>query len=1221
MVDSRRPALQLFDELFAEEQQVQNIGLENLKTYLEQGGSIFPLVEKGVQSLVREHRVTPEDAQRFLRGANSMATYLRRQFIEQTLTGSKTAPARSSSGFLSMVDGPDYEGLIGTDFAALCPPDALESLTSPVAYLIELLRWIRDRIRPGDGQEEKWRLHVRRKDLLPLSVDFNAVYQSISSVDIIVSVLETFIAANTEAGTDAAIEDALIEARYPNALPYYQHWVTIDGIAQLHNLSAGDFEHRVDLAYPYFLQSNARGPNTGRGFAHASRLGPYQRLLLTQDRVGHDDRKDFYADNFGTVDAQEHAKLNQVAFLGERTKLTSAQIEALLSIRDFAPVRSANVNYPDLLHDEPESGRSGSVYINDNTSPGVRIDDELQERHRLTADPDDPTGFNRYDRINQMVRLANWTGLPFDQVDAVLVAAIRATALGTAPKLPAAQEMNISSGVVHALGLFQTLRERYECTAADFAVFIGELSVYGRGQALSQFDQLFNDQAGYREPLRLDNGTFALAPAPGEVDLTISQLCSGLAIDLQTYYYLAMTVARAQGMTDTLTRSPAIISAFCRLVRLPRLLNITPVEGVLMLSVLGGDSWVNGVAGIPYIHNVPGGPPDVLELIDAMQSCVQWCEQSNLPVLWVLQHAVVAQPALEPSGQDLQFFEQIRNLLPTALLSNSAFLMAGAPSAGASDWLEFLVTSADGIDPIVDAYGLVLPYDGTAEQYLAFVREKITWAVDSALGVVEPLLRQTIIDIMTSVLLQIRDAQVSLVKETLAVYAGVGVEQAIVILNWANATVHQLLLQVLETTGTDSGETDRTRNRIANALLDLLAEVRRRSEVVSTLGLSATLLQDYLDYGYRAWLAQDNKHELSVRTLYYLTSLTRAFGLSEQPEQKLLDYLRQVNALPDVTGDAMSLAQQAAALKLADFFGWSVQEVRECISRIDPTDLKVLKNLIQLDLLMRIRVLSTENGMDALTIFLIGNLPETVDRQAYAEAAELALLGESGARAPMVYVPGDLKALVTTTCEVWGDSFVVANKPGEKVTYKVTLKNAEGKLLSGVRVYWRATLGSVETGATELDGTLLANFIPGSVMGKETPIFWLDLFEPEYAPPVEIGADFSSLSFPLSELSPTPLGQVPKGQEVELFAVLEDDYENPGQNSLVDWFARSTGSSTNAVATIRPAQGFTNQQGLTRVFVSSTTGGTFTFSVRTQSGESERTFVDPITFAGESISG
>ncbi|TYJ98704.1 virulence plasmid 28 protein [Cucumis melo var. makuwa] len=136
-------------------------------------------------------------------------------------------------------------------------------------------------------------------------------------------------------------------------------------------------------------------------------------------------------------------------------------------------------------------------------------------------------------------------------------------------------------------------------------------------------------------------------------------------------------------------------------------------------------------------------------------------------------------------------------------------------------------------------------------------------------------------------------------------------------------------------------------------------------------------------------------------------------------------------------------------------------------------------------------------------------------------------------------------------------------------------------------------------------------------MGRDTPMFWLDLFEPQYAPPIEISADFATLSFPIAELSPTPLETVKHGHEVELYAVLEDAYGNRGQNSLVEWFGKSVPPAKMDATTIRPAQGFTDQQGLTRVFVSSKTGGTFVFSVRSQSGESERIFPNAITFARE----
>jgi len=1214
MTDSR-PALQLLNQVFSEQQLTQYAGLG---TYLREGGSIFSLVEKGVQGLVMDYGISPDDARRFLRRANSMAIYVRRQFIEHSLHGDKAEGAGPRSGLLSMVDGPSFERLFSPRFDSLCPPDALESLASPVAYLIELLRWIQRRIESLQNTDGKLLLHDRRKDLKPLAVDFNAVHRSVSSVDIIVPVLETFINQyGEESGSrdDADLEQAMIDARYPNGLPYYQHWVTLDAVARHHGLSVGNFAHMVDNSFPYFLQDQAWDNDAARALAHASRLGPYQRTLLTEDPPAFTDMEGFYARNFG-ADGVTWQNLNQVPFFGGRTKLDTPGLEALLSVRSFAPVRSANVTFQGSAPVEPESGRSGSVYLNANTHPGVSIADGVGEPsflHRLTADPDNTTGFDRYDRMNRKLRLDQWLELPSEQVDALLVAAIRAEARGGAQ----AAAWQITERVVHALGLFQSLRERYGCTAQDFAVFIDELSIYGRGEALSQFDQVFNGQGDYRQALVLDNDTFPVLPAQGVPDLTVIQICSALAIDLQTYSYLALAIAEAQSVAgNNLTRNAATLSSFYRLVKLPRLLGITPVEGVLMLTLLGGESWLDGLAGAPLISRFPlntaiVSTPDALNLIYAMHSCAGWCADRNIPVLWMLQQVSAPQALAAVSDNERQLFEQVRNLLPGALFTNAALLAAGVPALAGASWLGLLTA-------LVDPDGLIQAPTGTEAEYLVFARVALDQAVKDGLGESNASVRAVIVEKMLTVLLQARETQVSVVKECLAVYAGVNAEQALLVLAWANATVYWLLRQVLERTGLDLDESVRGRNEQSDPLLTLLADVRRRSAVVTKLELGAELLQDYLDYGHRAWLNQDDKHAFTVSTLYYLTSLTRAFELSEQPAQKLLAYLREVNALPSaLTGHALLLAQQAASIRLAEFFDWSVQEVRECVGRIDP-QLKVLKNLTQLDLLMRVRVLARHTGMDALTIFLIGTLPETVDKTKYKDAAEHALLSLSETPAPELAFSEDLKQLVTMTCTVKDNkNEVIANKPGATITFIVTLRGIDGQPLSGVNVYWSATLGSIASAATQPDGTVEAQFIPGNVMGTDTPLYWLDLFEPKYAPPINVIADNASLQFPPPLMARVPLGPVAFGEEIELYATLMDDYRNLGKNSLVRWSSESEASGiAPPLLVIRPAQGYTNQEGLTRVFVSSPTGGKFAISVRSEASDSGGNF-ETITFDGQ----
>ncbi|MBF6032575.1 Ig-like domain-containing protein [Pseudomonas sp. P155] len=1210
MADSRRPGLQLYTQLFPEEENAKDSVLQPLHAYLKNGGSIFPLVEKGVEHLASQYQMNREDARRFLRRANSMATYLSRQFIEQQLSGGDGVP-EPADGLLSWVTGPRYELLFNTEFDRMALPESLESMASPVAYLIFLLLWIRDRIESVKLDPPGFPLEERRADLMDLSVDFNAVFRPVSSVDIIVSVLERFIAEHsTETDPPETIEDAMIEARYPNGLPYFQHWVTVDGVAQLNNLSVGDFAHAVHLDYPYFLQSGTWIGFAERALAHSSRFGPYQRNVLTEPPVPFADRNAFYRDNYGS-DIEHDAgpqNLSQVPYFGEHTKLDTLAIERLLSIRDFAPVRSANVIWPE---DPVESGRSGSVYINANAYPGVNIniaDESPASLHRLSVVHDNDEGLAAFDRMNRMIRLCNWLELPSDQVDALLAAAIRAEVRGGADET----KWWITDNVVHAIGLFQTLRERYNCTAADFAVFIDQLAICGRGEALSQFDQVFNSQGRYREPLVLDDGEFPVTPAPGQVHLTISQLCSGLGIDTQTYQYLALQVAKAHGINNnTFKRNLPIISSFYRLVRLSRLLGMTPVEGVLMLLLMGGETWLNELAGTPKIGSSASETPDVLNIIDALQSCVQWCEQNNLPVLWMLQHAATAQPAREATEQDQQLFDQIRNLLPTVLFSNAAVLMAGLPPAGAASWLDFLVATEDGPAPVVDADGLLLAPIGTPEQYLIEMQRKVEWAVDQALGTLEPGVRTNLANTLLNVLLEARDAQASLVKETLAVYAGIEPDQAIPVLNWADKTVYQFLRQVKSRI--DSNTEPSRRNPDADLLLTLLAEVRRRSEVVSTLGLSATLLQDYLDYGYRAWMGQTDKYALTVTRLYHLTTLTRAFGLSTQPAQQLLDYLREVNALKEALGvEARQLAHQASTLRLAEFFDWSVQEVRECVNRLDPNRL-ILRNLSQLAVLIRVHEMSRKTGMDALTIFLMGHLPEAVDKGAYAEAAELALLSQSEARTPLAQVPGDLRQLVIMTCVVQPTQVVARST--ETATYTVTLRDPEGEPLSGIGVHFRASLGDIEeTGDTDHNGQFVATYTPGDKMGEDTPVFWLDLFEPENAPTIELIPDKDSLDFVTMLKSPVPSGPVPSGQEVELYATLMDRFGNLGVGELVDWFVESGEGETTRVD-FRGRHGKTNQEGLTRVYVSSATGGTFRLSVLCHASELKGHF-EAITFEG-----
>jgi hypothetical protein len=1201
-----RPSLQLFNQLFDVQRSKE---YSELKAYLEDNGAFFSLVEKGARGLVRDFNLSAQDAQRFIRAANALAIVVRRQFIERMSCLDEATPYQPSSGLLSIVAGPSYEELFRPNFDLMCLPETLESWTSPVAYLIDLLRWIRDRIET-EADADAILLHERRHDLKSLMVDANAVYQPASAVDIIVSVLETFIEKHKPSVTD--LDQAMSEAHYPNTLPYYRDWTTINHVARLNGMSVGNVVRTVDLSFPYFLQHNAKSEESGGALLHGSRLGPYQREMLTEplfDSTDPEELEEFYHLNFGSDGLYKWENLNQVKHFCERTNRLALDIEQLLSIRSFVPLRSPNA--PDALLESSvtEAARSGSVYINGGQAPSLGIDHGVSSfLHRFTEAPASSSA--RYDRMNRKIRLDQWLDLPPEQVDALLVAAIDAEDTDTS--------YLITDKTLQALGLFQDLRERYGCLAEDFAVFIGELSVYGRGETLSSFDRAFNAQALFSTPLQLDGGEFPVFPEPGAETLTGKQICSGLGIDLYTYRHLAQAIARAHTL-GTLVRTAPVLSSFYRLVKIARLLGITPVEGLLMLATLGGVSWVNALAGVPRLYANPDVLlPDTLNVIHALESCVGWCRERELPVLWMLQQVT---PVVAPvvSANELQLFAQVRSLYPSTLLSNAALLMAGVPPlAGGGDWLDLLTS-------LVSRSGLVLAQLPAIElDYPAFARAALDEAVRAGLGDMEPAVRLAIVDTMLAVLLQARAGQVSVVKECVAVYAGLNSELVPAVLDWADMTVYQLLFYVQELADVEEagGDVSWRLEPVIDPFLGRLAEVRRRSAVVVRLELSVELLEDYLSYGYDAWLGSGDKHELSVRTLYYLTVLVRAFGLSQQPPGRLLEYLREVDALPDpLNGEALKLAQEAAAIRLAAFFGWSVQDVRECASRVgNPTG--VIRTLTELDLLIRVRVLASANKMDAETIFLMGRLPQALDREAYATAAEHAL--QSLNETPEELIPDleeELGQLANMTLDV-DKTTLIAKKPGEKAVLTVTVTDANLRPLSGVTVYWQSNLGVIRKSDTDPNGVAITEFFPGNIMGKATLYCWLDLMKKRQAAIITIGPDPATLQFPPGSMSQVPDGVVSFNDPYDLFAVMMDTPGNLGIDIPVRWGWEAISNETgiaggNPVLTISRVHSLTNAKGLTGVQVSSATGGTFEVSIEIElPGNNRIALFAPITFAG-----
>lgn len=200
------------------------------------------------------------------------------------------------------------------------------------------------------------------------------------------------------------------------------------------------------------------------------------------------------------------------------------------------------------------------------------------------------------------------------------------------------------------------------------------------------------------------------------------------------------------------------------------------------------------MAGVPRIQKHTESAPDVLVIIQALHACVDWCREHNLEVRWMLQQVTAPATSQKETTDEWKMFEQVRNLLAGTLFTNAELLMAGVPPLdGGADWLDLL-------SGLVDNQGLVITQPFSDEQetdYAKIARKKLLIAVSEGLGESYRPMFEAIVENMLNVLLLAKAAQLSVVKECLAVYTRLTSEQVIPVLTWAQGRVDTFLRQVL----------------------------------------------------------------------------------------------------------------------------------------------------------------------------------------------------------------------------------------------------------------------------------------------------------------------------------------------------------------------------------------------------------------------------------------
>jgi len=1163
-----------------------------------------------------------------------MTAMVARQFREQRLTASVRQAVRNDSGIKGLVDAPTYSDMFNPDWASHCPPDAIEATTSPIAYLADLYREAAAVEDMADDQGRALKLADRRPDLAGLMLDHTALNRVEPTLVLVNEILHTSIRSYLDGISlnDKSVDDVLLETRYPFALPYERYQQQINYVLQRKDRLPGDPIRAADPAYPYFKQPGVHSLLSDIALIQDTGLGPVQQGLLVEaphgvmaqgdadpltlgmrrinPRNGRIESarassiSDFFKDNFGITDVYA---LTDTQTFCLRTGLSTDQLDELLSVGAYAPALSANV----AGEAEVDGSAFGSVYINGGQSPAISIESSEENGapvHRLIN-----CSVERFDRMNRMIRLARWLDLPFAEVDQLLTAAQQAehraaSVVRRTMQIDTPAAHLISQDTLRALGLFQVVRKRFDVPAEDFAAMLYGLSVHGRGKSQSQFDRVFNSQALFSIPLSLDDTLFNIVPANEAERQKVDHLCAALGMTYEMYRFVAKVVEQSWA-AEPLRWTREVVSAFYRLVRLPRYIGLSTIEALALLELLndGGSQLVAKLAGVPRIASYyASNNTDTLSVIHALVDCAAWLQDNQ----WaVAQLCRLVLPALtQPVATDAErnLLQQLHSRLIPALISDSSFAQIGAPDSSETlqtddsgrqfylsepiNWFEALSAFIDAGTPSLVTKGLVKHLNGVSE-------ESFEQALGSAVeGVLEMygLPIEELHPKITNMVMRARGAQEALLMEGLGGYLTTSADLAKALLFWSEGNRYQLLREVLRVFGNSTTATV----PIGDEVLLVLDALSRRAVLCNHLTLSPALINQYVEHP--DWFGLANTG-LSLQSLYFLTQYANVLRLSEQSEDTLLDYFRLINTLwAGATEGDKRLIRDSAASKLAGFLRWGVRDVLAVALKLHPDD-GVIFTLADFDVLARVCLLSRHAGLDANALLALHELTPTTSTELYRRAAELALSCLTDA--PPASTVGEVGQSHTSVITVTPD-YLVAQRESDIATYTITLRDFMDKPLEGISIQWATDLGVLDldqpTSITDEDGQALMTLHSGNVMGIAHVVAEYGLGEKLMAPVVVIDCDEESLHFVDGQYEPST-ALAGKLQPINFWVTMIDNYNNKGIDRAVAWSA--------TLGEFMRYQTYTNQQGEAHAELRSRSEGTSTVVAMYKSGH-EWEFID-----------
>jgi len=316
--------------------------------------------------------------------------------------------------------------------------------------------------------------------------------------------------------------------------------------------------------------------------------------------------------------------------------------------------------------------------------------------------------YDRYDRFDRLIRLQRRTGLEFDQLDNLVVSAMRAEGQNNLL-------LTMNTHTVRVIGFYQCWNHAYGLCAEDLSAFLHEITSFAVGSSLPQFDRLFNPRTGLGQaPFKIDNSPFDHTATEGPDAETVRQLCAGLKVTEAEFEMMADLVNTTQNLLKgKLIRSLPVVSALYRLSKIPALLGLSIAEMKALLTLIPrGKTLLEQLAGIPKLSELDsnGQPlgPDLLNDLQTLAEMIRWMQLQKLAVADLVILLTPVSTSLPASLEDVALVNDINQHLSNILFNINNLHNSMLPSADTTgaplDWLTLLTENSAGV---IDKYGLV----------------------------------------------------------------------------------------------------------------------------------------------------------------------------------------------------------------------------------------------------------------------------------------------------------------------------------------------------------------------------------------------------------------------------------------------------------------------------------------------------------------------------------